>query len=51
MQAQTKGLGEAEQRIVQNEKELQVHKAYITKTDTILQTILDKLDDLENRSR
>lgn len=51
IQAQTKRLGEAEKRIAQNEDNIQMNQTHITQTDLILQTNLDKLDDLENRSR
>lgn len=51
MQAHTNRLNEVEQRIAQNEEDIQTTQTHNAKSDSITQTILDKMDDLENRSQ
>lgn len=51
LQTHTHHPEEAEQRILQNRDDIQGTQTQINKINHTMQSLMDKLDDLENRSR
>lgn len=51
MQVHENRIEEAEQRISTIEEEIMEVHSFTTKSDTAIQILLEKVDDLENRSR